>query len=297
MRIALSEAAMFSSKSASLLLALLTLLCAGCTATLPQGSFFHPGAAMLPDSVRDPMRWPTGYRMDEQTYRAADGIKLHGVAFRRDGASAAVLFFGGNAFTIGKNALSRARALGDVGVDSYFADYRGYGQSEGVPTIEALKADALAVYDSLVASGRVRPEALIVHGHSMGTFIATYLATQRPVAGLVLESPISNVDEYVAGRTPGFVDLLFNVKADAEARKESNVERIRQVTAPLLVLVGSKDGVTPPKMAHRVFDAATLPAERKQLHVLTGTGHNDVPVSPEFHAAYEQYLRMVLAGR
>lgn len=79
-----------------------------------------------------------------------------------------------------------------AGVDSYFADYRGYGQSEVVPTIDALKADALAVYDSLVASGRVRPEALIVHSHSMGTFIATYPATQRPVAGLVLESPVTS---------------------------------------------------------------------------------------------------------
>jgi pimeloyl-ACP methyl ester carboxylesterase len=249
---------------------------------------------MLPDSVRDPARWPAGYRMEEQWYRAADGTKLHGVAFRRDGARAAVLFFGGNAFTIRNSGLRRARALGGVGVDSYFADYRGYGQSEGVPTIDVLKADALEVYDSLIASGKVRSEVLIVHGHSMGTFVATYLATQRPVAGLVLESPVTNVDEWVERSTPGFVDLLFNVRADAEARKESNVERIRQVPVPLLVIVGSKDGTTPPDMAQRVFDAATLPAERKQLRVLKGSGHNDVTANPEFRAAYEQFLAMVL---
>jgi fermentation-respiration switch protein FrsA (DUF1100 family) len=93
------------------------------------------------------------------------------------------------------------------------------------------------------------------------------------------------------------VNLVFNVKADVEARKESNVERIRQVAAPLLVLVGSKDRVTPPYMAQRVFDAATLPAGRKRLHVLAGSGHNDVPANAEFRAAYKEYLRMVLAGR
>lgn len=285
------------SSSTPLLLALLSLLCTACTATLPQRSFFHPGAAMLPDSVRDPVRWPAGYRMDEQTYRGEDGTMLHGVAFRRDGSRAAVLFFGGNAFTIRNRGLTRARALGNVGVDSYFADYRGYGQSEGVPSIEVLKADALAVYDSLVASGRVRPEALIVHGHSMGSFVATYLATQRPVAGLVLESPVTSVDEWVAIRTPGFLDLVLRVKADADARKESNVERIRQVGVPLLVLVGAKDRVAPPDMAHRVFEAATLPAERKRLHVLAGSGHNDVMANVEFRAAYEEYLRIVLAGQ
>lgn len=272
----------------------LSLLCAGCTATLPQSSFFHPGTAMLPDSVRDQVRWPVGYRMDEQVYRGADGTVLHGIAFRRPGAPLAVLFFGGNAFTIRNTGLRRARAFGGIGIDSYFADYRGYGQSEGVPTIEALKADALAVYDSLVASGRVRPEALLVHGHSMGSFIATYLATQRPVAGVVLESPVTNVDEWVSRRTPGFLDLVLNVKADTGARKESNVERIGQVTAPLLVLVGSKDRLTPPDMAQRVFDAATLPAERKRLHVLTGSEHNGLTANVEYGVAYTQYLRLVL---
>ena len=153
------------------------------------------------------------------------------------------------------------------------------------------------MYDSLVASGRVRPEALIVHGHSMGSFIATYLATQREVAGLVLESPVTSVDEWVSRRTPGLLDLVVNVTADAEAGKESNLERIRQVTVPLLVLVGSRDRVAPPDMAHRVFDAATLPAEHKRLHVLSGSGHNDVTANVEFHAAYEQYLRIVLAGQ
>lgn len=286
---------MNASKSAFLVPALLSMISAGCTATLPQRSFFHPGAATLPDSVRDPARWPAGYRMDEQTYRAADGTVLHGVAFRRDGAPAAVLYFGGNAFTMRHRVLRHARALGDVGVDSYFADYRGYGQSEGAPSVLALKADALAVYDSLVASGRVRPEALIVHGHSMGTFIATYLATQRPVAGLVLESPVTSVDEWVASRTPGLLGAVLTLRADAEARMENNVERVSELRVPLLVLAGSNDRITPPDMARRIFDAATVPAESKRLHVLAGSGHNDLPVNREYQTAYEEYLRIVLA--
>jgi len=275
---------------------LISALCAACTATLPQSTFFHPRAATLPDSVRDSSRWPAGYRMDEQMYRA-DGAALHGIAFRRPNTAFAVLFFGGNAFHVGNAALARARAFGNIGVDSYFVDYRGYGQSEGVPNIDALKADVLVVYDSLVASGRVRPEALLVHGHSMGTFVATYLATQRPVAGLILESPVTTVEEWVSTRTPGLLDLVLNIKADTGARKESNLERIGQVRAPLLVVVGSKDRLTPPDMAQRVFNASTLPAERKLLRVLEGGEHNRLTAHAGYAAAYEEYLRLVLPSK
>ena len=232
--------------------------------------------------------------MEEQLYRSPDGTKLHGISFRKDGSRAAVLFFGGNGFHIRNEALFRARAFADVGLDSYFVDYRGYGESEGTPGISALKSDALAIYDSLIASGKVRPEALIVHGHSMGTFVATYVATQRPVAALVLESPVTSVDEWVSRRTPGLVNLLLHVRADPVAAKESNVERIRQVNAPLLVIVGSNDESTPPDMARRVFAAASLRADRNELYVLAGSDHNDVPSNPGFRPAFQHFVNSVL---
>lgn len=248
-------------------LALLSLwVCAACVPlVLPQRLFFHPGAVVLPDSVRDPARWPPGYQMEEFAFRAADGTRLHGLAFRRREHRAAVLYFGGNAFYTGIMGLRRARAFGAEGVDIFLIDYRGYGQSEGTPSIDALKADAVAAYDFLVASGAVRPERLIVDGHSMGTFVAVYLATMHRIAGLVLEGPITSVDELVAADTPWFTKLLFNVRADSMARKESNLERVRRVDVPLLVIAGADDRVTPPGMARRVFEAAATPETRKCL--------------------------------
>ncbi|MEK6769718.1 MAG: alpha/beta fold hydrolase [Gemmatimonadota bacterium] len=234
--------------------------------------------------------------MEERVFRAADGTRLHGLAFRRREPRAAVLFFGGNAFHSGTTGLRRARTLGAAGVDIFFIDYRGYGQSEGKPTIDALKADADAVYDSLVGSGAVRPERLIVHGHSLGSFVAAHLATMRTIAGLVMEAPITDVDEHVAARTPWFAKLLLDVRADSMARKESNLERVRRVDVPLLVLGGADDRVTPPGMARRIFEAAATPEIRKRLHILGGSGHNDMTANPAFATAYEQFLALPFPG-
>jgi pimeloyl-ACP methyl ester carboxylesterase len=78
-------------------------------------------------------------------------------------------------------------------------DYRGSGRSSGVPTIAALKADALQVFDQVNAR---YPGRVVLHGQSLGSFVAAYVAQQRPAArGMVLESTTTNVRDWGNVRT------------------------------------------------------------------------------------------------
>jgi hypothetical protein len=67
---------------------------------------------------------------------------------------------------------------------------RRYGASTGVPSEDDTYADILAVYDHLVALGVAPKDELIVYGQSVGTGPSCHLAAHRPIAGLVLHSPM-----------------------------------------------------------------------------------------------------------
>lgn len=63
------------------------------------------------------------------------------------------------------------------GVSFALFDYRGYGRSEGDPTEDALFSDALAIYDLVAARPTVDKQKIVAMGRSLGSGVATYLAT------------------------------------------------------------------------------------------------------------------------
>ncbi|KAF8900673.1 Alpha/Beta hydrolase protein [Gymnopilus junonius] len=92
-------------------------------------------------------------------------------------------------------------------------DYRGFGDSEGHPTVQGVGKDAKAGWDYLISQG-AKPEDVLIVGHSLGTAIAGLLAAELGREGIhprgtVLMSPFSSVrkliDEYYLF---GFLPLL-----------------------------------------------------------------------------------------
>lgn len=92
-------------------------------------------------------------------------------------------------------------------------DYRGFGDSEGCPTVEGVAKDAKAGWDYLVEQG-AQPENILIVGHSLGSAIAGKLSAQLnnddvTPRGLVLLSPFSSIrllmDQY---HLFGFLPLL-----------------------------------------------------------------------------------------
>jgi len=71
-------------------------------------------------------------------------------------------------------------------------DYRGFGDSEGHPTLEGVSRDARAGWDYLIKAG-ARPQDIVIVGHSLGTAVAGLLSAELGKAninprGLVLMS-------------------------------------------------------------------------------------------------------------
>jgi pimeloyl-ACP methyl ester carboxylesterase len=70
------------------------------------------------------------------------------------------------------------------GVSFALFNYRGYGKSEGEPSESALFRDALEIYDLIAARSAVDKQRIVAMGRSLGSGVAAFLASQRPVAAV-----------------------------------------------------------------------------------------------------------------
>ena len=196
---------------------------------------------------------------------AADGVTLVAWYAPARGDKPTILYFHGNAANAANRA-PRIELIQENGFGVLYLNNRGYGGSGGRPTEEDNVADAIAAYDHLIGLG-VPPTRIAAYGESLGSGQAVRLAAARPVAGIVLEAPLTSTVD-VARRTYFWppIGLLITDKYD-------NERNIRSVTAPVLILHGEQDGVIPVEMGRRVFRAANEP---KRIEVFPQGTHDDL---------------------
>lgn len=101
-----------------------------------------------------------------------------------------VLYFGGNgdetSYFVEKYRYKNANIIS--------FNYRWYAYSTGKPSERALFSDALLQYDYLVWEMKIDPKNIILMGRSLGTGVATYLASQRKVNSVILITPYDSVE-------------------------------------------------------------------------------------------------------
>lgn len=238
---------------------------------------------------------PAGTRMRQGWITASDGATLHTLSFINPAATETVLYFGGNMFTIAAMGREATHYLLPLNVSLVLLDYRGYGLSTGRPsTIEAFEADALTVYDAVRSDPDLGRTPIIVHGHSLGSFAAGYVAEQRELPAVVLESSVTTGDEWLsfADSRPWYIRLVTRLRIHDRLRASGNLTRMSVISEPTLLLVGSADAITPPVLSQRLFDSAIL-SRHRELHVLQGAGHNDVPRHALFKQIYTTFLSRI----
>ena len=129
-------------------------------------------------------------------------------------------------------------------------DYRGYGGNPGSPTEQGLAADARAAHHHLVADRGVPPARLVLFGESLGAAVATRLAQERPVGGLVLRSPFTSLADVGALHYP-----LLPVRALLRDRYPIR-EMVGSITVPITVVAGQADEIAPPAQSRAVASTA-----------------------------------------
>lgn len=191
----------------------------------------------------------------------ADGERLAAWWKPPEPGRAVLVYFHGNGGSL-FNRRMRARTLTASGRGLLMVSYRGYAGSTGSPSEEGLRQDAQAAYDWLARS--YAPARIVLYGESLGTGVAVRLATERQVAGLVLDAPFTSTEAVAAGIYP-FVPVRWLMRDQFRS-----IDIIDQVKAPILILHGTADRVIPFAFGEALFKAAPEP---KRFVRLEGVGH------------------------
>jgi fermentation-respiration switch protein FrsA (DUF1100 family) len=219
---------------------------------------------------------------EEMVLATADGHRLHGWFVRnsKDTTDApALIYFGGNAEEVSAFPLD-ANEL--PGVSFALFNYRGYGKSDGDPSEQALFSDALAIYDAVAARPGVDRKRIAVMGRSLGSGVATYLASQRPVSAVVLVTPFDSVAAIARAQYPFvLVDLLLKHPFDSLGRAPA-------IEAPLLALIAGADSIIPPRHAERLVRAWRGPVTSV---VFERADHNDISSDPRYWSTIRGFLK------
>jgi len=202
----------------------------------------------------------------EITLKTSDGVKISAIWMPNPKATHTLLFSHGNGEDMDYDS-DYLQELSAAGFNVFAYDYRGYGHSEGKPNEEGLYRDIDAAYDYLTKNLNVSPAQIIVLGRSLGSGPSTYLASSKPVGGLVLESAFTSAFR-VAIPFPLFPFNQF-----------PNLERIHRVKCPILIMHGTLDTLIPIVQGQTLFAAASAP---KTSVWIQGAGHNNLfPHDPD----------------
>ena len=205
-----------------------------------------------------------------------------------------IIFFNGNAMTVyGAEALYEHMAR--LGAEVVVYDYRGYGFSEGMADVEAFRGDALAIYDKVVREYPGR--RVVVYGYSLGTAMATHVAAERRVGGLVLAAAFASAQEElpVFARRMGLsAEEIAALTPDEGARIAfDEVAMVREAGqrnagAPLLMLHGRDDTLVPMAQGREVFQAS--PVKEKKFVEIPGADHRETVFSEGAFRALGAFL-------
>jgi pimeloyl-ACP methyl ester carboxylesterase len=204
-------------------------------------------------------------------YRALDGVQLFAyVVGDCTAASVVVISFHGNADLARRLVPWAKSAAAETNACVVLPEYRGY---DGLPersTYATSAYDARAALDYVRTQLGASPENIVYFGHSLGTAIATELASVALPRALVLQSPFSSA-RAMAKRmvVPGllaFWDVISRVHFNT-------VDRVRELNCPVWVTHGDRDPVVPIRMGREVFAAAR---NKGELLIVPGAAHSDV---------------------
>ncbi len=151
-----------------------------------------------------------------------------------------VLYFHGNRENINRYA-KYVPNFTKHGYEVWMMDYPGYGKSRGKRKEERFYTDASAIYK--LAANKVSGDSIIIYGKSLGTGVATELASRVICKQLLLETPYYSMASLAATHVRIYpTESIVNYKFPL-------FKFITEVKAPITIFHGTGDDVIPYKNA------------------------------------------------
>jgi alpha-beta hydrolase superfamily lysophospholipase len=194
-----------------------------------------------------------------------------------------VLYFHGNRENIERYA-PHAGNFTKNNYEVWMIDYPGFGKTTGKRTEQTLYEDAMQLYK--MARGRFSGDSIIIYGKSIGTGIASQLASVRSCKTLILETPYYSMDalmQHYAFIYP--VSWMTNYHFPV-------YKYFEVIQAPITIFHGTRDEVIPFDESERLIKAYDeVHGPKRELIAIEKGKHNDLNSFPLYHQKLDSLLK------
>ena len=162
-----------------------------------------------------------------------------------------ILLFHGNAGNL-FNRVYKLNELNKLNLNILLISWRSFSGNVGKPTEIFLYHDAEKAVKWLNNRGLDNKD-IILYGESLGTGVATELASKNNFGGIILESPFTSMVDTAKIYYPYLpVNFLLKDRYDSKSK-------INDIKTPILIMHGKMDNIVPQQMGLELFEKANNP--------------------------------------
>ena len=267
----------------------LVLSLISCTARISENKFIAQSESVTP--AIDLPHWKNAFpshHVERLTLTTTNSsAKLQGLLLDNPNSQDVIFFIPGNGMTITKAGMKAFKRLVDLNTDIVFFDRRGLGASNGQATIANLITDSVEKLNYI--RDKLQPDTIIVHGFSLGSFIAGQLAKSEKMDALVLEGAATNVDDWIDKSVPWYTKPFLTIEIDPAFDTVDNKLIVSEhYSGPLLIIGGEDDEQVPVELSVALFNASQ--SSHKKLMIVDDATHGSMLDNSAEIVIYQQFL-------
>jgi len=224
--------------------------------------FFQEKLIFFPQKLDKNYRFDFEQKFDEITIKTSDGNLLNGLLFKADTSKGLIFYLHGNAGSLSSWG-NVAKTYTDLNYDVFIIDYRSYGKSEGeIKSQNQLFEDNQTAYNQLTKI--YNEDKIIVLGYSIGTGLASKLASTNNPKLLILQAPYYNLTDLMRQHFSFIPTFILKYKFATN-------EYLKNCKMPVVIFHGDQDEV--------IYYGSSLKLKNEFKHqdtliTLEGQGHN-----------------------
>ncbi len=223
-------------------------------------------------------KYPFKEDFEERFYEVEPGVKLNCLHFKAKQSKGLIFYVHGNADNL-RYWGDFARFFLDLNYDVFMYDFRSFGKSEGKINGERnMQRDAKRLYEIMLKE--YEESKVIIYGFSLGTGIASRLASKQHPRMLILEAPYYNFIS-LANYHKSYLPTTWISKYRFKTNRY-----LKNVTVPIHIFHGTADKKVPYFLGERLKGTN----DSIQFYTVEGATHNEMQDMELFQVKMKELL-------
>lgn len=224
--------------------------------------FYQESLLFFPEKLDQDFQFEFKNEFIERDIMTSTGHSINTLLFPKENAKGVILYLHGNGGSL-KSVGNVSEHFLPLGYDVFMVDYAGYGKSSGTITSqEEWFEDMQFIYNDLKNS--YSEDKIIIIGYSIGTGVASYLASQNNPTQLILHAPYYSMTDMMQRNYPLIPTFILRYELATN-------EYLKNVNNPIHLFHGENDQVIPVESAVMLSKELNIPFTK-----LENQGHNNL---------------------